>query len=135
MAQLLILRNLISIPLITFTTLFPAQTTVEEPIIVEEVIEAPVLVGCDLYRAEVEKYDWDPDTMMRIMKAESGCNPEALNDNPATGDYSVGLLQINLYGGNAAHRPPEEELLIPKNNIAFAYELFKNGGYHHWTTY
>lgn len=40
---------------------------------------------------------WAP-LMAGIALAESGGNPQALNNNPATGDYSVGLWQINYYG-------------------------------------
>lgn len=66
------------------------------------------------------------------MECESGGNPEALNNNPLTGDYSVGLFQINLYGANAKTRPSEEWLKVPENNISYAYELYKNGGWGHW---
>jgi len=69
------------------------------------------------------------------MSLESGCNATIVNDNPNTGDYSIGLLQINLYGQNALYRPSEEHLKIPENNIAFGYNLYQNGGYKHWTTY
>ena len=90
---------------------------------------------CIDFYDEVARYDWDTDIVMNIMNLESGCNPLALNDNPNTGDYSVGLMQINLYGANANHRPSEEELKIPEKNIEYAYELYQNGGYNHWTVY
>lgn len=38
------------------------------------------------------------------MNCESRGRPEAHNVNPATGDDSVGLLQINLAGGNLPGR-------------------------------
>ena len=37
-------------------------------------------------------------TMSAIAMAESSGNSENLNDNPATGDYSIGWWQINYYG-------------------------------------
>lgn len=81
----------------------------------------------------IASYDWDYETALFIAQCESSLNPEALNDNPATGDYSVGLFQINLYGGNAEERPTEEWLKVPENNISFAYELYSKGGWErHW---
>ena len=43
---------------------------------------------------------WAP-LMAAIAEAESSGHPGVLNDTPTTGDYSVGLWQINFYGGNA----------------------------------
>jgi hypothetical protein len=39
---------------------------------------------------------WAP-LMAAIAEAESGGNTQALNNNPSTGDYSVGLWQINYF--------------------------------------
>lgn len=41
-----------------------------------------------------------------ITGVESGYNTNALNTNAATGDYSVGLTQINYFGGLYAERAP-----------------------------
>lgn len=90
-------------------------------------------VGCQEYLPLVERYDWDSDIVLRIMRAESGCVPYALNNNPNTRDYSVGLMQINVYGDLAKNRPSPEELFIPENNIAYAYSLYQSGGYGHWS--
>ena len=46
-------------------------------------------------------------TMTSLGICESGGNPNALNDNPATGDYSVGAFQINYYNGLNASRTAE----------------------------
>jgi hypothetical protein len=46
---------------------------------------------------------WAP-LMAGIAIAESGGNIVALNNTPATGDYSVGLWQINYYNGLLASR-------------------------------
>ena len=74
--------------------------------------------------AEIIKYDWQHETATAIARAESGLNPNALNDNPATGDYSVGCFQVNIYGANARSRPSEAELKDPQTNVAWAYKLY-----------
>lgn len=81
----------------------------------------------------IGQYDWDSNIAYRIMMCESGGNPTIVNNNPLTGDYSVGLFQINLYGDNALKRPPEDWLKNSSNNIKYAYELYSNGGWSHWT--
>lgn len=82
----------------------------------------------------ISQYDWDKDLAYKIMSCESGGNPTVINDSPKTGDYSIGLFQINLYGDNAQDRPSEDWLKIPQNNIAYAYELYQKSGFKtHWT--
>jgi len=99
------------------------------------VLEAPIQVpkvysnNCEQYRKIVEQYDWNVEIVMQIMFHESSCNTYVVNDNPSTGDYSVGLMQINLYGSNAKHRPSEEALKNPYTNIEFAYKLYKSSGF------
>ncbi len=46
---------------------------------------------------------WAP-LMAGIAMAESGGNSTVINDTPRTGDYSVGLWQINYYNGLLASR-------------------------------
>jgi len=70
---------------------------------------------------------------LAVMKGESGGNPNSINDNPRTRDYSVGLFQINLYGKLAKSRPSEAWLLIPENNIAYASRVWKNQGWTPWS--
>lgn len=76
------------------------------------------------WRSEVAKYDWPVDNVLKTMQGESGGNPSKLNNNPNTGDYSVGLMQINLFGKLAKARPSEEWLKVPENNIAYAYQMY-----------
>ena len=117
----------------------PTAVAVSKPIVVVEPVMEPQAVeptpvpqvqvavhpvGCEAYRAEVAKYDWNVEVALAVIFAESGCNPANLNNNPSTGDYSVGLFQINLYGRNALTRPSEEELKNPTTNIAWAYKLY-----------
>ena len=88
--------------------------------------------SCEAYRPLIEQYGWDVEKMLKVCDCESGGNPEALNDNPTTKDFSIGLFQINLFGKLAEERPSKEYLLNAENNIDYAYHLFQRGGYRHW---
>lgn len=98
---------------------------------------APIIINGNVesFRPLLAKYDWNTDIMLRIMDCESKGNPLIVNNNPATGDYSVGLFQINLYGAMAKTRPSEAWLKDPINNIQYAYSLYKSQGYEAWTCY
>lgn len=50
---------------------------------------------------------WPLTIMTAIAGRESTWNARALNNNPATGDYSVGFLQINYYGNLLQSRSAE----------------------------
>lgn len=77
--------------------------------------------------------------MTAIGGVESGWNTLALNNNPATGDLSVGVWQINYFGGLAASRTPLfgswQDLLhggLQKQANA-AFTLYKQaGGFGPW---
>lgn len=73
-------------------------------------------------------------TMVAISKAESGWDPSVVNDNASTGDYSVGLWQINML----AHKTrfgTEAELKIPERNAAAMASLLKSQGLGAWSVY
>jgi hypothetical protein len=68
-------------------------------------------------------------TAVAVAMAESGLRPRAKNDNAGTGDYSIGLWQINM----RAHKTrfgTEEQLKNPATNARAAYTIWKerNGG-------
>ncbi len=56
------------------------------------------------------------------MMVESGGSSSIINDNYATGDYSVGCYQVNILGALARNRPSEAELKDPTINVRWAYQ-------------
>lgn len=100
------------------TTSIEAKTT---PVIVTKSVEEMI-----------RSYDWDYTLAQKIMICESGGDPTIVNDSPETEDYSIGLFQINLYGDNALHRPPEDWLKNPSNNIYYAHKLYVESGWGQW---
>lgn len=80
-------------------------------------------------------------TMAAVALAESGGRIAALNDNPKTGDYSVGPWQINYFGGmrpgrTAEFGSPAKLQSDPLANAKAAVALVGDGsGLSNWTTY
>lgn len=80
-------------------------------------------------------------TAAGIALAESGGNVHALNPNSSTGDYSVGLWQINYYGSLAAPRtkqfgPPDLLRSDALANARAAVAISNNGqDFSPWSTY
>lgn len=81
------------------------------------------------------------DTMTAVALAESGGHTGVVNDNPSTGDYSVGLWQINYYGNlllgrSHAYGTPAELAASPAAQAHAAISLAGNGsGLSNWSTY
>lgn len=97
-----------------------------------QVTQASYAVGCDNYRGLVSQYDWDTNTMMRIMAAESDCDPTNHNwaDSHRTCKGSFGLLQVGCVHGYGS-----DYLSNPANNVAVAYDIWQSSGYGAWSTY
>lgn len=76
-----------------------------------------------------------------IGQAESSLDYRVINDTPATGDYSVGIWQINYYGSLYAPRSREfgtPQMLVKGGLIhqAFAcHALWATSGFTPWSTY
>lgn len=105
----------------------------ESPTIVT--VEQEQQPSCEIFIQEIKAYDWNDQIAYAIMMSESGCRDYIVNNNPNTGDYSVGLFQINIIGTLGNDRPSEEWLKNYKNNIAYAYSLYKSQGWDPWSAY
>lgn len=83
----------------------------------------------------------DADIAAAIGEAESSLNLAVINDTPATGDYSVGVYQINYFDGLYAGRvkafgTPRQLVvggIIPQTHAM--YELWRASGFTPWSTY
>ena len=102
---------------------------------------------CDSWRSTFEKYGLPWWQMRPIAYRETRC-AHLLNDNPRTGDYSIGVLQVNFIGSlnaawNRAGWTREMVLADPEAGVAIAGAFYrycgglgpwdKRGGY--WCRY
>lgn len=97
------------------------------------------LENCDPAIAEIEKYDWDEETAIAIMKAESKCDANSKGDtdlvyseNNREYGYSVGLFQIRIL--------PEREdcdTFDIATNVKCAYDIYSSDGnsWEAWSRY
>ena len=95
-------------------------------------VTEPQPVGCEQYRSLLNQYDWNVNTILAIMNAESSCNTYAVGDNyPINGLYapSCGLLQIRTLSS----RPTCDQLKDPATNIAWGYKIYTSQGYGAWS--
>ena len=78
-------------------------------------------------------------TFIAISQAESGLNPRALNPDTSTGDYSLGLFQINMLGKMGEERRRQfglkanEELYDPRTNVRAAKAIYDQQGLGAWS--
>ena len=89
-------------------------------------------VGCANYAHIIAKYNWNQRIASAVMKAESGCNPNAIGDNRVIGGIyapSCGLMQIRTLKS----RPSCSQLQNPETNIAWAYKLYASSGWSPWS--
>lgn len=91
---------------------------------------APVQVAklptnCEAYRSLVAKYNWNVNVAMNVMRAESGCNPYAVNrtDNHKVCMGSYGLFQISCHSG---------AVYDPAANVSIAYSKYQARGWQPW---
>ena len=100
-------------------------------------MEAGRVGGCERFQPLLEKYDWDVRTMLAIMRAESGCDPNVTGDtsltfiqNGRTYGYSVSLFQVRILPGRE-HCDSHD----PATNIVCAYHVWRGQGYKAWSVY
>lgn len=74
--------------------------------------------------SELGKYNWPQSDAYQIMMAESTNDPREKNDDPETGDYSIGCFQVNLKGDLKKGRPSEKALYDPAINVQWAYNHY-----------
>lgn len=109
----------------------PPHQCIEKPTTPTQVVASDV-VGSGSCADEIKKYDWNHTVAHNVMMAESKGNTNAVNNNPRTGDYSVGCFQVNLYGNLRNTRPSEAWLKNAANNVAYAYQLYSASGWSPW---
>lgn len=126
-----------------------AETSVKAPAptpVVTQQVTPPPVPTC---AGEISKYGWNQTVAINVMNVESKGNPNILNNNPRTGDYSVGCFQINLMGGNllskyrvattlgytgsATVAELEPWLKNAANNVAVAHKLWLGSGWQPWS--
>jgi len=103
------------------------ETVATEPQITSQVV-SEAITDAGACSSEIVKYDWNVEQATAVMMIESRDNPLSVNDNPRTGDYSVGCFQINLIGNMRNTRPSEEWLKIAANNVQYAYQMYTAQG-------
>lgn len=81
--------------------------------------------NCESYRGLVSQYGWNVNVALAVMKAESGCNPQAVNrtDNHGVCMGSFGLFQISCHGG---------QIFDPAQNVAAAWSKYSARGWQPW---
>lgn len=120
------------------TTVVPKVPTARkvvqpQPVTEAVVIPQPVAQGCNAYITLIDQYHWDTRIAAAVMRAESGCNPNAIGYN-TNGTADRGLFQVNSIHADMVDGDLGS-LYSPATNVATAYRIYSGGGWERWTTY
>lgn len=117
------------------------QPSIPEPTPVGESVEeatAPVAVvlstGCETFRPLVSQYDWDVNTALAVMRAESSCRPDAFNGANRNGSNDAGLFQVNSIHVRSG-LISDHERFDPTANVKAAYAIYEGSGWKAWVAY
>lgn len=123
-----------------------ADKPVPEKVAVQPTAVAPQAAPASTCAAEITKYsNWNQSVAYNVMIAESSGDAGTHNDDPSTGDYSIGCFQINLlgeanlyskhrvsaqlgYAGAVDRAQLTTWLKDPANNVAVANKLYVLAG-------
>jgi len=92
-----------------------------------------VVQGCNAYIELIDQYNWDVHIAEAVMRAESGCNPNATSRPNWNGTVDRGLFQVNSIHADMVSSL--SALYDPATNVATAYRIYSGGGWGRWTTY
>lgn len=124
----------------TTTTTAPPVTTIATTTTQPVVMPAPAPPGC--FADVAAQVGWPAEAiphLTQIIERESHCDPSANTGyRPSTGDWSLGLLQINTLGSLLEARQAacgistREQLLDPATNLACGLALYRSSGFGPW---
>lgn len=91
---------------------------------------ATVPTSVEKWRPLVAKYfpANEVNNALKIMKAESGGNPNALSPTQDRGLMQINQCHSAKVGGNL------NALFNPETNVKVAYQIWKSSGWRAWTT-
>jgi hypothetical protein len=128
------LSSLITTDTVASTTTTPASQTAP--------IAAPPASSPGCFADLAVSVGWPAEAishLTQLIERESHCDPSSNTGyRPSTGDWSLGLLQINtlssLWPARAAQcgLSQREDLLNPSTNLACALVLYKDSGFAPW---
>ena len=95
---------------------------------------APVAAsgGCEAFRTIVSEFDWDVSIAMAVMRAESGCRPDAYNGSNYNGSNDAGLFQINSIHVESG-LITDSGRMDAKENVRAAYAIYRGSGWKAWS--
>lgn len=81
------------------------------------------------------QYDWDPELMIAICKAEVGFSYQGWKEDAQYTANTNGSTDTGICMINSVHGYDTEKLKTAEYNVAKAYEVWKRQGYNAWVVY